>query len=75
MEYSIMRDIMESATETEIGEFFENCHKKTSMKFSLVKMSHSQPPTPVETGIVSQNSIVNGVSKQNTSRAIDMRFY
>ena len=35
VEYSIMRNVMTSATETELGEFLENFQKETSMRTDL----------------------------------------
>ena len=35
VEFSIIRDVMASPTETELGGLFENCQKATSIKSSL----------------------------------------
>ena len=75
VECSIMRNVMASATEAELGSLFENCHKVTSMQTDLADMGHQQPLTPVATDNTAANIIVNGTAKQTRSRAIDMRFY
>ena len=55
---------MASATEAELGGFFEKCQKATSMRTALSDMGHLQPPTPVATDNKVANSIVNGTAKQ-----------
>ena len=71
----IMRNVMASATEAELGGLFENFQKATYTRTALAEMGHLQPPTPMATDNTSANSIVNGTEKQKISRAIDMRFY
>ena len=64
VECSIMRNVMESATESELGGLFEKCQKATSVKKTLADMSHQQPPTLVATYNTAANSMVNVTSKQ-----------
>ena len=75
VECSIMRNVMESATESELGGLFENFQKKTSTRTALAEMGHQQSPTPLPTDNTMANSIVNGKAKQKIYRAIDMNFY
>ena len=75
VEFRIMRNVMASATEAELGGLFEIFQKSTSMRTALADMGHLKPPTPVATDNTVANSIVNGTEKQKTSRAIDMIFY
>ena len=75
VQYSIMRNVMTSATEAALGRLFENFQKATSMRTALAEMDHQQPPTPVATYNKSANSIVNGTENQKISRAIDMTSY
>ena len=64
VECNIMRNVMASATEEELGALFENCQKATSTSTALAEMGHQQPPTPVETENTAANSIVNGTAKK-----------
>ena len=64
VEFSTMRNVMESTTKEELGGLFENCQKFTSVQTALAEMGHSQPPTPVEMDNTAANSIVNGTSKK-----------
>ena len=75
IECRIMRNVMASATEAELGGLFENCQKKTSTRKALEDMVQIQPPTPVVTDTTAAKIIVNRTAKQKRSRAIDMRFY
>ena len=71
VEFSIMRNVIASATEAELGVLFENCQKATSMITALAEMGHQQTPTPVASDNAAVNSIVNGTAKI-ISQAIDM---
>ena len=73
--YSILINVIASATEAELGGLFEDCHKLIFMRMFLSEMGHPQTPTPMEMDNTSANSIINGTSKQKRSRAIDMKFY
>ena len=75
VECSIMRNVMASSTEAELGGLLEIFHKATSMMTALAKMGHLQPSTPVVTDNTAENSILDRMAKQKRSRSIDMRFY
>ena len=64
----IMRNVMASSTEAELGGLFENCQKLTSMRNALVEMGHSQPQKPVETENAASNRIVNGPANNYTEQ-------
>ena len=64
VEFRIIRNVMASATEAEMGGLFENCQKATSMRMALAKMFHPQPPTPVETENTAENSVINGIERK-----------
>ena len=67
VECSIMRNVMELATEAELVGIFENCQKATSTRTALAEMGHLQPSTPVSTDNTAANRIVNGTANQNRS--------
>ena len=64
VEYSVMRNVIESAMKEELGGLFENFQKSTSMINALAEMVHSQPQTPVLEDNTAANGIVNGTAKQ-----------
>ena len=63
-ECSIMRNVIVSSTEAELGGLFEIFQKATSMRTALADMGHQQPPTPVTTDKTAANSVVNVLAKQ-----------
>ena len=75
VECSIMRNVMASAMEAELGGLFGKPHKATAMRMALAEMGHQQPPTLVEMDNIEANIIINETAKQKRSIAIDMRFY
>ena len=47
--YSILINVIASATEAELGGLFEDYQKVISMKPAIAEMDYQQAPTPVET--------------------------
>ena len=45
------------------------------MRFTLIELGYSHPPTPMCTNNSTVNGILNATITQNRSKAIDMRFY
>ena len=45
--YKILRNIMASAAEAELGDFFFNCQEAVTIGIMLEEMGHSQPPPPI----------------------------
>ena len=64
VEFSIMRNVMESATESELGGLFENFQKEISTRTSIADMGHLQPPTSVTMDNTAANIIFNRTAKQ-----------
>jgi hypothetical protein len=71
----ILRNVMSSAAEAEVGALFLNAREGTVLRNTLEEMGHTQPPTPLQTDNSTANGIINGTVKQQRSKAIDMRFY
>jgi hypothetical protein len=71
----IMRNVMSSAAEAELGGLFLNVKTACSLRITLAEMGHPQPPTPVQTDNSTAAGIANDTVKQKRSKAIDMRFY
>jgi hypothetical protein len=72
---NIMKSVLSSASEAEIGALFENTKKAEILRITLEEMGHKQPATPVQTDNSTACGIANNNIKQQRSRAIDMRFY
>jgi hypothetical protein len=73
---TIMRMVVASATEAEVGTLFYNAQKACPLRNTLKFLGHKQPPTPIQTDDeVADGIIINDRVKQRRSKAIDMRFY
>ncbi len=74
-ECSVLRNVMASAAEAEIGALYINSQTAEVFRTTLIEMGHPQPPTPVQTDNSTAYGIVNLSIRQRRSRAMDMRFY
>jgi len=71
----IMKSVMSSAAEAELGALFLNAQAICPMRIALEELGHSQPATPLQTDNSTASGIANDTVKQKRSKAIDMRFY
>ena len=71
----IMREVVSSAAEAELGALFHNAKEACPIRTSLEELGHPQPPTPIQTDNSTAHGIANDTVKQKRSKAIDMRFY
>ena len=72
---SIIKHVMSSAAEAEVGGLFHNAKEGTIIRTTLQEMGHPQPPTMIYTDNSTANKIANDTCKQQRSRAMDMRYY
>ena len=72
---SIMRVVLSSASEAELGALFLNARKALPLRTTLIELGHPQPPTRIKTDNSTANGIVNGTIKPNRTKAMDMRFF
>jgi hypothetical protein len=73
---SIMRNVMASATEAELGAVLQNDCDCIPLSIALEEMGHPQAATPIQTDNACTDGIANEIMvKQHRSKAIDMRFY
>jgi hypothetical protein len=71
----ILRNVMASAAEAEVGALFVNAQEGTVLRTTLIELGHPQPPTPLQSDNSTATGIVNASIRQRRSKAIDMRFY
>jgi hypothetical protein len=71
----IMREVLSSASEAELGALFHNGKEACPLRIALSEMGHPQPATPIATDNSTATGIANDTVKQKRSKAIDMRFY
>ena len=74
-EASILKNVMSSVAEAELGALFENARIVIELRTMLHEMGHPQPPTPIITDITTAAGLTNGTLKVRRSRAINMRFH
>ena len=71
----IMKNVMSSAAEAEIGSTFLSAKDAIPLRVCLEEMGHPQPPTPIQVDNTTAVSFANSRLKQKATKAIDMRFY
>ncbi len=71
----ILRNVMASAAEAEVGALFVNAQEGTVIRTTLIELGHPQPPTPLQSDNSTATGIINSTLRQRRSKAIDMRFY
>jgi hypothetical protein len=71
----IIRAVMSSAAEAELGGLFHNAQDACPLIATLEEMGHRQGPVPLQTDNSTAAGIANDTVKQKRSKAVDMRFY
>jgi hypothetical protein len=71
----VLKHVMSSAAEAEIGAVFLNSKKGAVLRTTLQELGHPQPPTPMETDNTTAIGYSNVTIKQKRTKAMYMRFY
>jgi hypothetical protein len=71
----VLKHVMSSAAEAEIGAVFINAKEGAVLRTTLEELGHTQPPTPMEIDNTTVTGYSNGTIKQKRTKAMDMRFY
>jgi hypothetical protein len=71
----VLKHVMSSAAEAEIGAVFINAKEGAVLRTTLEELGHPQPPTPMETDNTTAIGYSNGTIKQKHTKTMDMRFY
>jgi hypothetical protein len=71
----IMREVLSSAAEAELGALFHNGNKACPLRTTLNEMGHPQPTTPMATDNNTASGDCNLHRQAETVKAIDVRFY
>ena len=71
----VIKMVLSSAAESEIGALFANSKKAVLLRHALQEMGHPQQPTPAMVDNTTAAGMATDSIKQQRSRAIDMRFF
>jgi hypothetical protein len=71
----VLKHIMSSAAEAEIGAVFINAKEGSVLMTTLEELGHKQLPTPMDTDNTTATGYINGTIKQKRTKAMDIRFY
>jgi hypothetical protein len=71
---AILRFVVASAAEAELGALFLNCQEGMIFKLTLEDLGHKQPKIPVHCDNATAVSIANNTIKRQQSRAVEMRY-
>jgi hypothetical protein len=71
----IIRAVMSSATEAELGALFINAKTAVSMRHTLEDLGHPQPPTPMQTDNKTANDLLTNKIMPKLLKMMDMRFH
>eukprot|EP00804_Cyclotella_cryptica_P022238 CCRYP_017928-RA/>CCRYP_017928-RA protein AED:0.26 eAED:0.26 QI:0/0/0/1/1/1/3/0/814 len=74
-EASIIKGVMSSAAEAELGSLYMNARKGVEERNILEEMGHPQPATPVQVDNSTADGIVNSRVQPKRTKAMDMRFH
>ena len=72
---TVMRQVLLSATEAEVGATFYGCQDSVPLCNTLADLGHVQVSTLIITHNECCEGILNNTVKQRRSKAMDMRFY
>jgi hypothetical protein len=71
----VLKHVMSSAAEAEIGAVFINAKEGAVLRTTLDELGHPQPPTQMETDNTNATGYSNVTIKKQHTKAMDMRFY
>ena len=75
VECRLLRRIMASAAEAEIGGVFHNCQTSVLLRIALQELGHSQPPTPIQTDKSTTADFANYTIKIKRNKVMDMNVH
>ena len=71
----IIKAVMSSAAEAELGALFINAKLAVPIRHTLEELGHPQGKTLIQTDNSTANGVVNGKIQPKATKAMDMRFY
>ena len=71
----IIKNVMSSAAEAELGALFINCREAIPARHALLEMGHPQPPTPMQTDNTTALGVVNNNIASKRLKSMDMKLH
>ena len=71
----VIRNVMASAAEAEVGGLFMNTQEYVPERKTLIELGNPHPPTPLKTDKSTEDGILDGTVKQKRPKALVMKFY
>ena len=71
----IIKAVMSSAAEAELGALFINAKMAVSMQKTLEEMGHPQPQTPIQTDNSTAHALLTNKILPKALKAMDMRLH
>ena len=71
----IIKAVMSSAEEAELGAFFINCREAILEQHALKAMGHEQPPTPMQTDNTTSHGVVTNNIASKILNSMDMKLH
>ena len=71
----IIKAVMSSAAEAEIGALYINSREAVPQRHLLEEMGHPQPPTPIQIDNTTALGVVKNTIQPKRTKAMDMRFH
>jgi hypothetical protein len=72
---ALLRFVVASAAEAELGAIFLNCQEGMNFKLTLEDLRHKQPKIPVHCDNATAVGIANNTIKRQRSREMEMRYF
>ena len=72
---SIIKFVMSSAAESELGALFITAKEMIPMRQSLIEMGWPQPPSPIQTDNSTAVGVVNNTIVPRRIKSMDMRYH
>ena len=73
--YEIIKNLMLEASKSKCGSTFINCTAAVPLLITLKEIGHPQTPTPVQIDNSTTEGIMNSITQQERSKAMDTPFY
>ena len=71
----IIKNVMSSAAEAELGALFINCREAVPAHHKLEEMGHKQPPTPMQTDNTTALGVVTNNIASKRLKLMDMKLH